>query len=288
MQWLEKLLEVEMDVRITGLSKELNVLYLLSLFRKKKDNILVVTNSLYECNQLFSLLSTYTDEVLLFPMDDFLSSVALAVSPDLKIKRLETLQKVSLGKHIVVTNLMGYLKYLPSLESKETQTFTLCVGDTFSRDELVERLEKFGYTRDSLVTATGNYAVRGFILDVFLTFLDHPIRIEFFGNSIESIRYFDENTQLSLQNITEITFSPYEEFISEKHSSLLAYMQTPLVVFYDYQQIVAANHKLEQDILEYKLANEIDKNEEYMYSFSALSVSLYRYVRKYRKKRNSL
>ena len=278
MQWLEKLLEVEMDVRITGLSKELNVLYLLSLFRKKKDNILVVTNSLYECNQLFSLLSTYTDEVLLFPMDDFLSSVALAVSPDLKIKRLETLQKVSLGKHIVVTNLMGYLKYLPSLESKETQTFTLCVGDTFSRDELVERLEKFGYTRDSLVTATGNYAVRGFILDVFLTFLDHPIRIEFFGNSIESIRYFDENTQLSLQNIREITFSPYEEFISGKHSSLLAYMQTPLVVFYDYQQIVAANHKLEQDILEYKLANEIDKNEEYMYSFSSLSVSHALYI----------
>ena len=88
MQWLEELFTLEINVRISGLTKELNVLYLLSLFEKKENNILVVTNSLYECNQLFYLISTYTEDVLLFHMDDFVSSVALAISPDLKIKRL--------------------------------------------------------------------------------------------------------------------------------------------------------------------------------------------------------
>ncbi len=278
MQWLEELFTLEINVRISGLTKELNVLYLLSLFEKKENNILVVTNSLYECNQLFSLISTYTDDVLLFPMDDFLSSVALAISPDLKIKRLETLQKMSSGKHIVVTNLMGYLKYLPSLESNKNQTFSLHVGDTYSRDELVERLEALGYSRDSLVTATGTYAVRGFILDLFLTFEEHPVRIEFFGNSIESIRYFDSYTQLSLQSITEITLSPYEELVVDGHSSLLDYLKSPLVAFYDYQQILAGNNRLQEDILEYKKANEISDSTKYMYDFSELQVFSFLFI----------
>ena len=86
MNWLNEKFPKDVNIRITGLTKELNVLYFLSLFERRKENILVITNSLYECNELYSLLSTYTEDVLLFPMDDFLSSVALAVSPDLKIK----------------------------------------------------------------------------------------------------------------------------------------------------------------------------------------------------------
>lgn len=273
MQWLDNLFDAETNVRVTGLTRELNVYYLLSLFEKREGNLLVVTNSLYECNQLFSLLSTYTIDVLLFPMDDFLASVALAVSPDLKIKRLETIQKMNSGYHIVVTNLMGYLKFLPALEGNENLQLSFHVGDNVSREKLVEYLEKYGYTRDSLVTATGNYAVRGFILDLFLTFEEHPIRIEFFGDTIESIRYFDENTQLSLRSLSEVTLSPYEENITEGHSSILDYLHSPLVAFYDYQQILAGNYKLNQDILEYKTANEIEENINYMYSFSDLKVN---------------
>ncbi len=270
MKWINEKFTFEKNCHVVGLTKELNIFYLLYLYDQSEKNLLVVTHSLYECNQLYSLLSTYTDHVLLFPMDDFLSSVALAVSPDLKVKRLETLDKLNEGKTIIVTNLMGYLKYLPNLEQSNKIKLHLKINTSFSRERLIETLEKFGYVRDSLVTATGNYAVRGFILDVFPTFLEHPIRIEFFGDLIESIRSFDENTQRSLENLTEVLITPFDEMIDNLPSSLVSYTQ-PLVIYYDYQQIMAGYEKLEQEILEYKKSNEL-MEQNFMFSFSEISV----------------
>lgn len=270
MKWINEKFKFEKNCHVVGLTKELNVFYLLYLFEKSDKNLLVVTNSLYECNQLYSLLSTYTERTLLFPMDDFLSSVALAVSPDLKVKRLETLDKLNDGKAIIVTNLMGYLKYLPSLETSSLSKLNLKLNDTISREKLIESLETFGYVRDSLVTATGNYAVRGFIVDVFPTFLDHPIRIEFFGDSVESIRSFDENTQRSLENLMEVSITPFDEIIEEGVRSLVTYTN-PFVVYYDYQQIIAGYEKLEQDVLEYKKSNAL-MDQNLMFSFDEIMV----------------
>ena len=62
---------------IEGLTNELSVFYVLEAFKKEKRNILVLTSNLYFANQLFRSLETYTDKVLLFPMDDFFTSVAI-------------------------------------------------------------------------------------------------------------------------------------------------------------------------------------------------------------------
>jgi len=149
MKWIKEKFSNDLNIRVMGLTKELNVLYLLNLFENNNNNLLVVTNSLYECNQLYSLLSTYKEDVLLFPMDDFLSSVALAKSPDLKIKRLETLQKLKNGNNIIITNLMGYLKFLPSLKENTETEITLKIGDDINRDNLIEVLENFVCRRDT-------------------------------------------------------------------------------------------------------------------------------------------
>ena len=170
MKWLAEIFPTECNIRVTGLTKELNVLYILNTFKNEDGHLLVVTNSLYESNQLYSLLSTYTSDVLLFPMDDFLSSVALAISPDLKIKRLETLNKIQDKRYIVITNLMGYLKFLPAIKEGNKRELTLKVDEIIKREEILERLEHYGYTRDTLVSSTGTYAVRGFILDIFSTY----------------------------------------------------------------------------------------------------------------------
>ncbi len=264
MKWLTEQFNLDKNIRITGLTNELSVQYLLAYYNKYPDNLLVVTNSLYESNQLYSLLSTYTNDVLLFPMDDFLSTVALATSPDLQIKRLETLRLISEGKHIVVTNLMGYLKFLPKEEQLES--IKLKKDTIIERDTLINELENYGYERDSIVTTTGYYALRGFILDIFPIESEHPIRIEFFGNTIESIRYFDENTQLSLENINELDLYPYKEIISDKHSSLLELLNNPIVAYFDYEQIEAGYKKISEDILEYKQSSDINKDYQFMYA----------------------
>ena len=91
-----------------GITDELKVLYTYNLYKKSNKNILYVTNTLYQANQVFQSLSCYTSDVLLFPMDDFLTSEALAISPELEMKRIETLTSIiEKQPKIIVTNLMG-------------------------------------------------------------------------------------------------------------------------------------------------------------------------------------
>ena len=87
-------IELKKNMGITGVTDEFFCVLLYSTLQREKKNILVVVNSLYEANQLYSSLSNYTDNVSLFPMDDFLTSEALAISPELRYNRLETINKV--------------------------------------------------------------------------------------------------------------------------------------------------------------------------------------------------
>ena len=171
-------IELKKDSGITGLTDEFFCVLLYSTFINQNKNILVVVNSLYEANQLYSSLSNYTYDVYLFPMDDFLTSEALAVSPELQYNRLETMHTILEKKGIVITNLMGYLRFLPS-KDKYTQFFVeLTVGNQFNPQNLVEKLVQSGYIRDTIVNKTGEFAVRGFIIDVFPVESDNPVRIE--------------------------------------------------------------------------------------------------------------
>lgn len=270
MDFLEEYIKYENGLTVTGLTRELNIFYVLSLLKKNKGNIIVLTNTLYEANMYFDSFSTYCDDVSLFPMDDFLTSVAVAISPDLKIKRLETLDKISKGNnHVVVTNLMGFLKYLPDKNNSSNLESTIKVGNNLSRDKVVELLEMYGYVKESVVTTTGEYAVRGFIIDVFPIDSEHPVRLEFFGDEIDSIRYFDESTQLSIEKVDEVLIKPYVEVISDSKSSLCDYLNDPLVIMINRDQIDIAYGKLLEDILEYN-KNE-DKNDKYMFEFDEIT-----------------
>ena len=113
MNFLSAYFKYENGLSVNGLTKELNVFYVLELFKKINKNIVILTNTLFEANTYFDLLSTYESKINLFPMDDFLTSVAVAISPDLKIKRLETLENLQKDqKSIIITNLMGFLRFL--------------------------------------------------------------------------------------------------------------------------------------------------------------------------------
>lgn len=238
----------ENGIIIEGLTNELSVFYVLEAFKREKQNILVLTSNLYFANQIFRSLETYTDQVLLFPMDDFFTSAAIAVSPELKLNRLETLEKLKQGNHIVVTNLMGYLKFLPNQKEQENLEVSLQVNMEISRDRVVEILDSLGYQRDSMVTSTGEYAVRGFIVDVFFHQAEHPVRIEFFGETIESIRFFDEESQLSLESISSIKCQANEEIISVQPSSLYDYLGETTLITYDEEQIQSSYQKLLEEM----------------------------------------
>ncbi len=274
MDFLNEYFKYENGLTITGLTRELNVFYVLKLFEREDRNVLVLANTLYEANMFYESLKTYTEDVCLFPMDDFLTSVAVAISPDLKIKRLETLERIRLGnKCIVVTNLMGYLRFLPDMGNTNNLEFKLNKKTNIKRDDILELLDKYGYIRESIVTNTGEYAVRGYIIDLFIIDEDHPIRIEFFGDDVDSIRYFDEDTQLSIKEIDEIKIKPYTEVVSDVNSSLFDYMKDPWVLMVNRDQLEISYAKLVDDINEYN--ESIDSNKKHMYAWEDID---YKYV----------
>ena len=262
MDFLDNYFKYEIGTEISGLTEQLNVFYLLKLYEKYEQNIIVLTSSLYEANKIYNMLSNYLENTLLFPMDDFLSSMIVASSPELKYKRLETLDKLKSGGHsVIVTNLMGYLKFLT--EKSVDNSLVISTESNIRRDDLVNKLIDLGYHTESLVTMSGEIAVRGFIVDIYPIDEVHPIRIEFDGNVIEAIKYFDENTQLSSGKVTEITIKAIDEVSTSGHNSLFDYANKPVVVYVDRSQIEASYRKLAEDIVQYKDSNDI--SEKLMY-----------------------
>ena len=257
------------NIIIQGLTKELNTFYVQNLYNNTQKNILIVTSTLFEANQIFKNLKTYLDNVYLFPMDDFLTSVALAVSPEFKVKRLETLDKIKEKKSIVITNLTGYLRYLPDINIKDKLNLEITKSTKINREKLEEILDKYGYNKETLVTTTGEYAVRGYVIDIFLINEEHPIRIEFFGSNIDSIRYFNESTQLSIKQLDSINITPNKEVTTTKNSSIYDYLKEPITIFYNRSQIENSYKKMLEDIISYN--KEIDSNEKYMFDFEEIN-----------------
>ncbi len=268
MEILKKYLQFNDEDHIIGLTKELNVFLILEAL-KKKQNIIVLTSSLFEANQYFNRIKYYYDQTYFFPMDDFLTSVSIAISPDLKAKRLETINNIASSNNIiVVTNLMGFLKYLPNKQQIAEQKIVLTTNQEISRETIINKLIELGYTRTDLVTNTGEFAVRGNIIDVFFTDCEYPNRLELDCNKIESIKEFDAVNQISIKTESKIVGTAFAEIISENKSALINYMKEPLVVFINESQINVSYQKLLNDIFEYN--NTIGSKEKYMYELTEL------------------
>ena len=271
MNFLDKYFKYDNNLVITGLTHELAYLYVSKLFEEKKKNIIVLLSTLYEANTFASGIGNYEKDTYLFPMDDFITSQALAISPELKTTRIDTLEAIKNKKGIIVTNLMGYLKFLTDQQVQEKMNIVLKKGDEINREKLIEILDKLDYKKDTIVTTTGEYAVRGFVIDIFVTLEEHPIRVEFFGNEIESIRYFDESTQMSIKEINEIKLVTNGEIKTEKKSSLLDYAKDAIIVTIDEARIKANYEKLEEEMFEFRVAKDLPKDTRFMFSLDEIN-----------------
>ncbi len=268
---------------LAGLTDELFCVFTKELFDSKKRNILIVTSSLFEANKIYEGIQQYTEKVCLFPMDDFLTSEAVAVSPDLRVTRLDTLNTLLHEKSIVVTNLTGFLRYLPTKKIYEKSFIHLQVNMDIVPNELLQQLFNLGYKRETIVTRTGEVGVRGFVFDLFPLGYEHPIRIEFFGDTIESIRLFDEDTQKSIQNIDDVIIRPFWEFIlenyqedfiekqkylkqySKKVDSLYDYMDDAFIIFKDPSQMEGFYEQMKKEMKEYRKEKDSSFKDDYMF-----------------------
>ena len=287
----EDLFKIEKEVNniaLKGINDTSFCLYINEYFKLKKQNILIVTPTLFEANKILDELANINNQTLFFPMDDFLTSLAISASPDLKITRLETINNLlDNDRHIVVTHLMGLLRFLPTKKIYQKHIIKLAKGNEYPPEKLVDDLIGNGYVRDTIVSKTGDIAVRGYVIDIFPVSSINPVRIEYFGDEIESIRYFDSDSQKSIENIEEILIYPVTELLIDgsieepinqsyikKYSkdvvSIIDYLDNPLIFIKDYSQIKSLYKKTEEQMDEYRKSKDVDYKEDYMHDLSIL------------------
>ena len=92
-----------------------------------------------------------------------------------------------------------------------TAAFSLCVGQEYQMEDLIAKLTGAGYSRCGMVEGPGQFAVRGGILDVYSPAADYPVRAEFFGDELDTMGYFDPETQRRSENIDEVIVLPVGE-----------------------------------------------------------------------------
>ena len=222
-----------------------------NLFNKEKRAILIVTPSIFEARNLFNKF-IFNDAVILFENDDMFLADGSVISPELKVDRINILNTlVNNNKKIVITDVSGYVKCLPEVTEFRKSKVKVKCGESFSQKAFVSKLCDMGYSRVTMVDKIGDFALRGFVLDVFPVNSENPVRIEFFGDDIESIKYFDIDTQRSINERDFFEVLPYLEKVDSFGISIFDYLDNPIVIFKDYEQIKFSYEKMKEDVFYY-------------------------------------
>lgn len=202
------------DGQLGNLSLMEEALLLASAFQQDHQTRIVVKKNKYEAQQLYTRLALLQQEVLCFTMDESLRISAIAASPEEKINQLSALYQMRQDfAKIIVTNAAAYMRFLPDVEFFDQSCIQLKVGMDVSRKQLSEKLNRIGYAKVNYAEMPCSYASRGGILDVFSINYPDPIRIEFFDTEIESIRFFNPDTQRTIRSVEEVVLIPATEVL---------------------------------------------------------------------------
>jgi transcription-repair coupling factor (superfamily II helicase) len=153
---------------------------------------------------------------LAFPEPDTLPYDSSSPHPSVTAERLDTLARLAAGETgLVVATVRGVLQRVPRPERLARAMLTLKTGADFEPNQLLERLVFIGYERFPEVESVGHCARRGGIVDVWPVGWNDPLRIEFDGDSLASLRRFDAGTQRSLEKLAEARVLPRYEIVIE-------------------------------------------------------------------------
>ncbi|MBN1276016.1 MAG: transcription-repair coupling factor [Deltaproteobacteria bacterium] len=220
--WLEQDIS---PVNITGLSGTALPYFFSKLLEDIRKPCLAVLPSQKEADRLYEELSffmsdraaielSHTPRLYEFPPYDLTPLTGLSPDIEVVIRRLKSLYALITEQNpVIITSLEAvFLKTLPK-EAFVNSLDYLEAGEDLDREVFIRKIEAAGYQRSSLVEEKGDYSVRGGVIDLFSPLYPLPIRLEFWGDRIESIRQFDPLNQRSQSFLKEIVLLPAAEII---------------------------------------------------------------------------
>ncbi len=170
---------------------------------------LVVVKDTLTANLFADFIREFTDKsVCVIPAKDETLVISKAFSKDTVYARISGIYNVS-KSDVVIATVEGLMQPV----QKNTAAFTFVKGESYSREDYVNFLTECGYKRADSVEAKGYFAVRGDVLDVFSIDLDKPVRIDFFGDTVESIKFIDTETGKTAGYADKISVIKATEFV---------------------------------------------------------------------------
>jgi transcription-repair coupling factor (superfamily II helicase) len=221
-----------LSITIAELFKETALPFLLILNDKEQ--------AAYHLNDLENILG---DESVLFYPGSYRRPYQIEQTDNANVLlRSEVLNRINSRKKpaLIVTYPEALFEKVVTKKELEKNTLKISVGENLSIDFVNEVLFEYNFKRVDFVTEPGEFSVRGGILDVFSFSNDEPYRIEFFGDEIDSIRTFDVETQLSLEQLKKVFVIPNVEnkLMEENRESFLKYISGKTIICLKDQEIV--------------------------------------------------
>ncbi|HLW51989.1 MAG TPA: transcription-repair coupling factor [Candidatus Angelobacter sp.] len=222
-------------IRLSGLVSAAKSLLIPYLQRVSSKPLVVVTANNRSAEALFPLVQAFCEltgacppqSVVKLPAYDVLPFENLSPHPEIQEERATALWKIAAGAaSIVIAPLEATALRLRAAEEYAALARVIRRTDSVNAEELLQHLNTVGYTKVDVVEMPGEYAVRGGLLDAYPPEADRPLRIELFGDEVESIRKFDPGTQRSSSPVDEVVLLPLqetpvrEEVLTEIHARL--------------------------------------------------------------------
>jgi len=161
-------------------------------------------------------------EVLTFPAWDCLPYDRIGPSAGVAAQRMTLLARLAEGlddkPRLLVTSAPALMQRVPPLASIKRASWSARVGNSVEIAELEAYFAVNGYQRASTVSERGEFAIRGGVIDVFPPGAEEPVRLDLFGDTLESIRAFDPETQRSTKQLKEVDLLPVSEALLDKES----------------------------------------------------------------------
>jgi transcription-repair coupling factor (superfamily II helicase) len=207
-------------IRVSGLTPTAKALLLVLWHRVSQRPLIVVVNDNRAAEEYVPILRAFCELtraadpefVMSLPAHDVLPFQNLSPHPELQEERATALWKIATGAaSIVLTPVIATAIRLRSAEYYSGLARVVRRGESFDTDALLAHLNTVGYDSADVVEMPGQYALRGGILDVYSPEAERPLRIEFFGDEVDSIRRFDPASQRSSTPVDEALLLPLTE-----------------------------------------------------------------------------
>lgn len=237
-----------------------------------KKPICIITYNEIQAKKIVEDLQYFTDKVIFLPKKEIVTYDYVAESKDLPYERIESLNKIQDGKNvIVVTTIEAVMQKNISKEALYKNILKFQIGDEYKLEEIKQKLVDLGYVRYELIDGRGQFSVRGGIVDISIT-EKVGIRIEFWGDEIDSIRYFNIVSQRSTENTEKVTIYPAHEYLLE--TDINSVIQKIENTIYDEN----LQDQVNQDIETIKAGNYISKVDRYLNAFYEKQETILEYL----------